>query len=286
LQDYKNLKNNPRLSAADQQTLDQYISGIGDLQARIHANQIAAASCSPSNLSALKSQLQVSPSSPVYYGFPGADYAGRPTGITSCLKMLQNFNAIIQSAFLCDLTRVVTVSNFIFRDAVLDSGTIQNEFHCHDASIDGPMHAWFLNNVVANLAVLLQNTPDPLNPNTSLLDNTVILFTNEHQGGNAEHSGATLPIMTIGSAGGALKTGYYVDCRQRPYTGGQYSPDYGRPYAQLLISIMKAVGLQPSDYAVGGNGNPNGFGDFHADGNGMYAPFASTHNSPLPFVNV
>jgi hypothetical protein len=33
--------------------------------------------------------------------------------------------------------------------------------------------------------------------------------------------------------------------------------------------------------------HPNGFGDFAFDGTtGDYRPFTSTHNSPLPFVNV
>jgi hypothetical protein len=152
------------------------------------------------------------------------------------------------------------------------------------AGQDQPMHAWFLNNIVADLAVMLQNTPDPLNPGTTLLDNTVILFTNEHVGGNAEHAGRSLPFLTIGSAGGALKTGYYWDCRQRPYTGDQYSYDVGRPCAPLLISIMQALGLQPSDYAVGGVGNPNGFGDWEMCTD--YQAFASTHNSPMPLLNM
>jgi hypothetical protein len=284
LQDYNTLKNSPRLSGADQQLLQQYVMGIDDLQAKIHAEQVAAASCSASNINALKGQLQTDVNNKVYYGFPGQDTSGDVTGITSCLKMLQNFNAIIQNAFLCDLTRVVTVANEIFQDAVLDGGTIQSEFHCHMAAQDQPMHAWFLNNVVASLASLLASTPDPLNLGTSLLDNTVIVFTNEHVGGNAEHAGRSLPFMTIGSAGGSLKTGYYFDCRQRPYTGDQYSYDLGRPCAQLLISIMQALGLQPSEYAVGGTGNPNGFGDFESAPE--YQAFNSTHNSPLPFVNV
>jgi hypothetical protein len=274
LQDYKTLKNNPRLSAADQKILDQYISGIGDLQTRIHANQLAGASCSTSNLTTLKGQLQsLADVSPYYYGFPVPQ-----AGIKSCLALLQNYNAIIKNAFLCDLTRVVVLANEITQDAPAGSGTFQDQLHCHNALLDGPLHAWFMNNGVANLALLLDGTPDPLNPGTSLLDNTVILFTNEHSGGNSEHSARGLPLMTIGSAGGALKTGYMFDCSQHSQSGA------GRPYAQLLISIMQAVGLQPSDYAVGGAGNPNGFGDFDAtDAN--YGAFASTHNSPMPFLN-
>jgi hypothetical protein len=275
LQDYKALKNNPRISAADQRILDQYVSGIGDLQSRIKANQIAAVSCSSQSLTTLKGQLQsVADISPYLYGFPVPQ-----AGVKSCLAMLRNYNEIIKNAFLCDLTRVVVLANEVTQDAPIGAGTFQDQLHCHNAQLDGPLHAWFTNNVVAHLASLLDATPDPMNPGTSLLDNSVLLFTNEHAGGNAEHSGRSLPVMTIGSAGGALKTGYMFDCSQHAQSGA------GRPYAQLLISIMKAVGLQPSDYAVGGDGNPNGFGDYNgADPN--YQAFASTHNSPLPFVNV
>jgi hypothetical protein len=53
------------------------------------------------------------------------------------------------------------------------------------------------------------------------------------------------------------------------------------------ISIMKAVGLQPAEYlSVGGAGNPGGFGDFDGSGTSDYLAYASTHNSPLPFINV
>lgn len=284
LQDYKTLRSNPRLSAADQKLLDGYIAGIGDLEARIRATQSAAAACSTTSIEALQGQLQVSANNQVYYGFPGQDTSGHTTGVTSCLKMMQNMNTIIQSAFICDLTRIVVLANEIFQDAVLDGYTIGSEFHCHVATQDGPMHAWFLNNVVAAMAALLDSTPDPFNPGTTLLDNTVILFTNEHSGGDAQHSGKSLPIMTLGSGGGALQTGYYFDCRQRPYTGTPYTYDLGRPYAQLLVSIMTALGLLPSDYSVGGDGNPTGFGDFN--GATDYKAFTATHNSPLPFVNV
>jgi hypothetical protein len=47
---------------------------------------------------------------------------------------------------------------------------------------------------------------------------------------------------------------------------------------------MQALGLGASDYAVGGAGNPHGFGDW--ENAPEYQMFASTHNSPLPFLNV
>ena len=288
LQDYKTLLNNPRISSTDKQILNQYIDGINSLEAGLSGGGSTSASCSSTSLATLKTQLQTKANNQDYWGFPGIDSSNNTTGITSCLKLLQNYNAIIQNAFLCDQTRVVVFANEIWQDGVLPSGTLQAEMHCHIATQDGPMHAWFLNNVVAALAVQLQNTPDPLNPGTSLLDNTIILFTNEHSGGNNEHVGQQLPVMTIGNAGGALKTGYYFDCRQRPYTGNQYNFDMGRPYAQLLIAVMQALGLSSSEIlSVGGYNNPNGFGDWSTQGTytaNDYATFSSTHNSPLPWI--
>ena len=57
----------------------------------------------------------------------------------------------------------------------------------------------------------------------------------------------------------------------------------GRPYTQLLASLMQAAGLRNSDYdQYGQNGK---FGEFTLGSfyNGQYAQFAATRTNPLPY---
>ncbi|MGZ3722247.1 MAG: hypothetical protein ACXVA9_04910, partial [Bdellovibrionales bacterium] len=187
---------------------------------------------------------------------------------------------------------VVVWGNDIWQDTPMSDYSAGAMFHSHDDGTGGPLrtcekHAFFLN-VIAQLAKRLDATPDPLSSSGSLLDNSVILFTNEH-GGVKSHGVFSIPTLTIGSAGGYFKTGYYVDCRQRPYSKDAYHESIGRPNKQLLISIMNAVGLQPAEYMSNGDGK--GFGDFETSVFGPtstinYNKFVNSHNDPLPFIKI
>jgi hypothetical protein len=61
-----------------------------------------------------------------------------------------------------------------------------------------------------------------------------------------------------GSAGGAIKTGYYVDYTQlaNAYANAGLLPwgvlIPGIPYNRLYVTILQAMGLTPKDYERGG----------------------------------
>jgi hypothetical protein len=94
-----------------------------------------------------------------------------------------------------------------------------------------------------------------------------------------------MPAISIGGAGGKLKTGYYVDYRKRPFDPHPDQPTgMGRSYSQLLITFMQSLGLQPSEYLQYGDGN--GFGSYNrnaAYSNGHYLAYEKFRNDILPF---
>jgi hypothetical protein len=122
---------------------------------------------------------------------------------------------------------------------------------------------------------------------SSLLDNVAMLWTAELSHG-AAHRPESLPTATFGGAGGNLKNGYFLDMRQRPYVYNANRTDFpamGQPYNRLLITMMRAMGMQPSEYMAEGDGG--GFGEF-TDSDpyimGKYAQFRNQRNDVMPII--
>src|SRR3954465_3263239 len=78
---------------------------------------------------------------------------------------------------------------------------------------------WFTTQLVKYVVSVLATTDDPTAPGTKVLDNTVILWMSEI-GDGADHNRASeilypqtpasLPLITIGKCGGAIKSGQVV----------------------------------------------------------------------------
>ncbi|MEO1170822.1 MAG: hypothetical protein AAFX94_02060, partial [Myxococcota bacterium] len=141
---------------------------------------------------------------------------------------------------------------------------------------------------LASLATGLDSTPDPHNDGT-LLDNSVLLWTNELGAWTTAHSTLNMPAITFGGGGGTLNTGYYLDYRQRPLRKPK-GFHYGRPYKQLLQTVMCSMGVPQSEYRQFGDGN--GFGEFKEHVNQFshnlpdaFSRYRNEHNEPLPFVS-
>ncbi len=125
---------------------------------------------------------------------------------------------------------------------------------------------------------------------STYLDNSLILWANDQgsfQDGNA-HASMNLPVLLAGSAGGKIKTGRYVDYGpayegiNRPVGGDEWGVyKKGRPYNQLLITILQAMGLQPAAYE---SATAQGFGVY----GGKIADYAylpgNYRRDPLPII--
>ncbi len=274
--DLKALEGNKRISAGDKIVLDRYISSLYDLQLKVNSQNPSGPACQKPTLT-----LQAGANGN-YWQLP-FDPGWK---ITNSGLMFDNYVEMIKLAFACDLTRVVTISNSIWDDAPIDpqrDGGLHHE--CPGSNAAADRQKWGLKKFL-KIAKALSSTTDPFGGGT-LLDNSIMLYTNEMGDWTEGHTVLNLPVLTFGKAAGFFNTGNYVDFRQKPLVPihGTY---LGRPFKQMLQSVMASVGVPKSEYMKYGDGK--GFGQFRGiDQFGTVLPnafsnYTAEHNDPLPFV--
>ncbi|MBL8957571.1 MAG: DUF1552 domain-containing protein, partial [Myxococcaceae bacterium] len=256
-QDLKALESNPRLGTSDRKTvLEPYVQAVFELQQRVNANN-------PSTMPAMTvpgAAQCVKPNPALEVDAQGNGYQF-PTetkwGVADCKKLFDNYNEMLRLAFVCDLTRVVFFQNGIYYDdpKMIPPGGLHHE--CPTSEDAADRQQWGLKRFL-ELAKTLDATIDPFGGGT-VLDNSIMFWTNELGAWTTAHSTLNLPAVTFGGGGGYFRTGNFIDYRQKPLRNFKgYHP--GRPYKQLLQSIMLSMGLSQSDYSAFGDGQ--GFGEF------------------------
>ena len=83
------------------------------------------------------------------------------------------------------------------------------------------------------------DVPDPLSPGKTILDNTVILWTSEVDGGDA-HTVQSIPTVLMGNLGGTLKTGQYLS--YGPPGGIAGINGNGRNMGDLFATLSNLMG--------------------------------------------
>lgn len=276
--DLQKLQSNSRISSEDKKVLDRYISSVNDLQIKVRANNKGnGPTCTIPTLS-----LQATGKG---YTFP----SDPKWNIQSTSLMFDNYIEMIKLAFMCDLTRVITIGNTIWSDmpvATSSDGGLHHE--CASSEIQADRQQWGIKKML-KLAQTLQGVTDPVNSGGTLLDNSLIFCGNELGSWTTSHSTLGMPAITFGSAGGFFKTGYYVDYSQTRTPNFVPGFPAGRPFKQLLQSIMQSMGVPKNEYMQFGDGN--GFGEFKEGINQFgkkttdtFTPYANEHNDTLPFI--
>ncbi len=151
---------------------------------------------------------------------------------------------MLAMAFACDITRIASVQ---FSNAINDIRFpwLDSMDGGHNLSHMGPSNeaargqlidrnAWH----AEQLAYFMQRLDAIPEGDGSVLDNTLIVWGNEISVGNT-HSLDEIPFLLAGSAGGAIKTGRYL----------QY--DHA-PHNNLLVAILNAFGVETDTF-----GNPD-----------------------------
>ena len=258
LADFNRIKNGRRIGAEDKVTLSNFVDRLHDLNTRLNIPDIT---CSSPQLRKI--------SSPYWDLMTETDRE----------NIFNNYMDVMVTAMACDLTRVSVLSMRIFGH---DHGL------SHASTTDRGNQLQYIANtqkilkVVSGFASRMNSVIEA--DGKSMLDHSILFWGNEDSNGGP-HSCISMPAMTIGSAGGNIKTGYYVDYRQRPFYREPNGQNLGRSYTQLLVTIMKALGLQPNEYLQYGDGG--GFGSFNRDAaysNKLYYPYEKFRNDPLPFI--
>jgi len=129
--------------------------------------------------------------------------------------------------------------------AKYDSPLSVNNFNPNTRAAFANAQRWFAEQLDTHLLQVLANTDDPAAPGSKVLDNTLIYWMSEIGDGSGHTTGSLvefpqvpsyLPLVSIGKAGGALKTGQVV----------RFEND--RPAGDLYLSLAKAMGAGTASF--------------------------------------
>lgn len=200
------------LSQSDRNKLDEYLTGIRDLEARIQS------------------------------GFDGECLPGEePTTNLPYEQQVPVMNDLIVQALACDLTRVAT---FMLENAgsnrSFDFLGVTGAHHelSHHQNVESTTESlvtigtWEVEqfaHLVSGLAGVTEAD------GSTLLDNSLVFFSSEIADGDS-HSHYDLPVLLAGSGGGAHNPGRHIDAE-------------GAIISELFLSMMYAAGVTPGGFA-------------------------------------
>lgn len=201
-----------RLGATDKRKLDEYLTGVRELERRIASEQPSA--CAP---------------------------ATRPGGWTDIRQQADQMLDLIAFAFQCDLTRSVTYmqqnagSGYVYRFLTVNGAPITEGHHSlshhgGDAGKNDALEAinrWEVEQF-AKLARKLKAIREP--DGSTVLDQSALFFSSEIEDGDS-HSHFNMPVLVAGKAGGALRTGQHLRYADQPSVGN------------LFVSLGGALGV-------------------------------------------
>ncbi len=209
----------PKIGAADQQKLDEYLTGIREVEQQIKRVE-SAPSCGS-----------------------GARPSGTPTLVPDHARLMSDLTVI---ALQCDATRVVShmlgnggsvgFASFPWLNVSIDH---------HGASHHGnrPQMIEHLKKIdrweVEQFAYLLEKM-DAVDEGggRTMLDNSVVFVSSEIGDGDA-HDQKDKPILVAGTAGGALRPGSHIRFN-------------GEPQAELFVTLLNALDVPATTFGAQG----------------------------------
>ncbi len=208
-----------KLGKTDRDKLEQYLTGLRDLEIRV-TNEKTEAIC----------EL------PGMFSGSFADHQGHVDLMTELMVL----------ALQCDQTRIIT---FMLENA--GSGRDHSYIGAPGSHHEISHHQSLQSNYdklkiidkweVAQYAKLIQRLKDTPDGDGNLLDNTMVYFSSEISDGN-QHNHNNLPVLVAGKLGGAITPGRHFKV-----------PD-GTPLANFFISVANAFGLPDQTFGDDGTG--------------------------------
>jgi hypothetical protein len=213
------------VSTDDRRKLDAHLGAVHDLEARLATLAVAGAGCGKPVLGA---------------AFDVSKQVKYPATVKLQIDLLV-------MALACDLTRVATLQ---CGDSVHDMyftwlGITETWHHNLTHAKDGDtaswekvarIHHWY----VEQFAYLLGKLRDVREGAGTLLDSALVFHTSELSKGNA-HTDQSMPFVLAGRAGGALRTGRYLD----------YQPAnriFHNDHNDLLVSFQNAFDIPATTF--------------------------------------
>ena len=251
-------------AALQRSVLDHSLDDVNRLQSMLTGNERAKLEAYLEGLRLLEGRLSrpavVDCGSLTAPGDPGrANSQADWQWIESTLNAMIDVTA---QALICDVSRVASINmlgGYQSPELELPTQTRVNEINHGGAYHAGVVHeVWrdpsdALLNVYATgqrwtstfFARILEtlNVPDPADPDSgrTVLDNTVIYWTNEFGNGGHAYEYYNVPVIIGGGGGGTIRSGRYLRLRQ---------PDATQlvPHNRALTSMCHAMGLSDVDF--------------------------------------
>jgi hypothetical protein len=242
MEGYRSLKSNRRLSTPDRQRVDDHLSRLAELQRRLNVSR-------PASCSAIARPTDDTNKVGYSYGDP-----------VKSRRRFQLLNDVIVAGFMCGTTRIAVVS-------VADTFSSftgdwhQDVAHKHalpeaQKTLVDALRLSFESSIL-DLASKLDVDEGG---GATYLDNSLLQWTQES--GQNTHDSPSIPVVTFGSAAGAMKTGMYVDYRNQVpgsrMTFGKLIEYAGLTYNRWLGSVLQLMGVPRAEFEKGapGYGNP------------------------------
>jgi Protein of unknown function (DUF1552) len=213
-----------KLAPIDQHKLDEYLSGVSDLEDRI--NKPA----------------------------PTCEAVPEPADNLAFVDHVDTMHDLMVLAFRCDATRVISFmlanagSNRVYSMLGITGGHHQISHHGGDMQNLADLQAidtWEITKFVE----LLQKMDAVTEGTGTLLEHSQVLFSSEIEDGDA-HRHRNLPVLLGGSCHGYYNSGRHVE----------YEPNKsvdGPPIANLYLDMMAAMGVDETSFGNGTGKLPN-----------------------------
>ncbi|MFK7928943.1 MAG: DUF1552 domain-containing protein [Myxococcota bacterium] len=224
-----------RLSANDRRRLDEHVARLAELERSLQATTACVGVSRPS-------------------GNAGESHPGYWDGsAVSQMDFHRLYNEVVAIALNCDTSRVVTIDTF---RTFYDFGGDWHQDVAHRLAepdrqammLEGQRR--FFETIFVDLCNRLMMDQGG---GTTVLDDSLVMWVQES--GTVTHDSLSMPVVTAGSAGGAIKTGQYIDYRDRSntsITGTDHPEQQGyRPgllYSQWLATAMQSLGVRREEY--------------------------------------
>jgi hypothetical protein len=221
-----------RLGQQDRRRMDEYLTSVRELEQRVQQTRVVQCSAG---------------TRPV-----------EPTDVRQQVRLLLD---TVVLAFQCDLTRV---ASFMYGEAVDESSynfltvpdsrgnpiPVSQGHHTlsHDiipGSLNQRMYSAICKWEVEQFAYLLSKMKAVQEPDGTLLDNSVVLFSSG-MGDSKLHDTLNLPVLLAGKAGGKIRPGRHISYKN--YL--ELTP--GVPISRLFLSMLNAVGVSATSFGVDG----------------------------------
>lgn len=185
--------------------------------------------------------------------------SGQASNQAAAALVLDAHSTLIHTAFACDATRVMALqigesgSLPLLAPTTVDQHALSHSYADSQATMDNMLACeTFQTQVFANLVTKLKNTPDPLTPGSSLLDNTLVAWTRDISEPFSSHSQFNIPVMLAGGTG-YLNTrpggAYYNYGGYDAWPGSIKIPKVsteqvrGAPHQRLLLNLIAYMGI-------------------------------------------